>query len=113
MQYFLHKTGLSLKAENSELAKFYLHELEETIEKLESFQRYKGYPINELAEAILWPSFNVLENNMEGNSFDQVWSKYQAVVDSCNRCHQTTKHDFIQIKFNDTNTYLQSFTPTK
>ena len=34
LQYFSHKVGLSIQAKNEPLARFYLHELEEIIEKL-------------------------------------------------------------------------------
>lgn len=109
MQYFLHKAGLSIEAENAKLSHFYLHELEETIEQLESFGNYKDQRIGELVKSMLTPSFEALEDSLETEDYEQTWGKYESLMDSCNRCHQATKHEFINIEFNGSNPYMQSF----
>jgi hypothetical protein len=53
LQYFSHKTGLSIQAKNEPLTRFYLHELEEVIEKLKKVKEYEGHPISALAQQIL------------------------------------------------------------
>lgn len=111
MQYFLHKTGLSLDAENLKLASFYIHELEESIEALEEFGQYKNYPIGDLAESKLSPGIEILEDSVKAGNLKQAWPAYEALAGRCNSCHQATDHDYIVIKYNKDAPYMQTFKP--
>jgi len=109
LQYFMHKTGLALKAENTRLAGFYVHELEETIEELEDFGRYKSHDIGKLTEKLLMPEFEQLEKQVKHGQAAAQWRAYENVINSCNGCHKATAHEFIRIEFNSANPYMQSF----
>lgn len=109
MQYYLHKLSLSIEARNRELADFYAHELEETIEDAEKIDAYKGQPIGRLTKAMLVPGFEALEEAIEADDWTQTSERLGAVIHACNACHQTTGFGFIQIQRSDSNPYMQSF----
>jgi len=111
MQYFLHKTGLSLDAGNLELARFYAHELEEAIERLEKFGQYKNYSIGDLAKSNLSPGIKILEDSVKAGDLKKAWPAYEALAGRCNNCHQATDHGYIVIKYNKDTPYMQTFTP--
>ncbi len=109
LQYFLHKTGLAVKAENNKLAGFYVHELEETIEELEDFGQYKSHEIGKLVKEILLPDFEILEKQVKQGQPAAQWKAYNAFIKSCNSCHKSTGHGFIVIEHNGENPFPQSF----
>lgn len=111
MQYFLHKTGLSLDAENLKLASFYIHELEESIEALEEFGQYKNYPTGDLAKSSLSPGIKILEDSVRAGDLKKAWLAYEALAGRCNNCHQATDHGYIVIKYNKDAPYMQTFIP--
>ncbi len=111
MQYFLHKAGLSLEAENLELARFYVHELEETVEALEKFGTYKGYPIGNLAKSKLSPGIEMLEDSVKAGHLQKAWPAFEGLVSSCNNCHQATNHSFIAIQYDKNAPFMQTFKP--
>lgn len=109
IQYFMHKAGLSISAENNKLANFYLHELEEVIEEVEQVESYDGYPIGQLTKSMLSSSFEALENKVKSSDMNGANDKYEALISACNGCHVATAHGYINIQHNDVNPYLQSF----
>ena len=111
LQYFAHKVGLAIEAKNEPLADFYLHELDEIIEKLRDVKAYDGYPISKLANQLLEPAFDKLERRVEGQQFSQAQADYEALLKACNSCHQATKHGYIKIEKRLDNPFLQSFSP--
>jgi len=108
-QYFTHKTGLALHADNFKLAKFYTHELEEVIEILEEFGDYKNMPVGKMTKTILIKEFKVLENAINAGHKKPAINAFNNLLKSCNKCHTATNHEFIKIKFNKANPFLQSF----
>lgn len=111
LQYFSHKAGLSIQAKNAPLTRFYLHELEETIDKLRAVKEYDGYPIRTLVQQILVPAFTKLEHSVENKQFTQMPTDYDAMLQACNRCHRTTAHGYIKIEKRLDNPFMQSFAP--
>ncbi len=109
LQYFTHKTTLAIDAENSDLAAFYAHELEELIEELEEVESYHNQPIASFVTAILEPSFETLEHQIKDNNWQQSSAAMNALIDSCNKCHQATQHGFIVIERRADNPYFQQF----
>lgn len=98
MQHWTHKLGLSVEAENLELADFYHHELEHATEDLiESIENYGGFPIAQLTETMMVPMMDALEDALEAGNWTQIRSAYTAVITSCNTCHVATDHGFIVI----------------
>ena len=111
MQYFLHKLSLSVSAGNYELADFYAHELEETIEDAETISDYHGHPIGQLVTRMLVPTFDAFEDALDEGQHDDLADRLDQVISSCNACHSATGYDVIHIKRNAHNPYMQSFRP--
>lgn len=111
LQLFLHKLSLSVDAGNIELADFYAHELEESIEAAESIEAYHDIPVGRLTESILTPTFEQLEAAIDGGEVDAIRSRMRGVISSCNGCHESTGYGFIRIAPSDANPYMQDFEP--
>lgn len=111
MQLFLHKISLSVDADNRELADFYAHELEETIEAAESIEAYHDIPVGQLTESMLVPSFEAFEEALDGDDPEKVASSMGNLIETCNACHQATGYGFIRIAPSDANPYMQDFSP--
>ena len=111
LQYFSHKAGLSLQAKNEPLTHFYLHELEEAIEKLEEAKAYDGYPISALVKQTLKPAFKKLEKSVEAKQLTRAQADYDAMLTACHTCHKSTAHGYIKIEKRLHNPFMQSFEP--
>ena len=109
LQYFTHKTSLSVDARNAELAEFYAHELEEILEQLESVESYHGQPIAKLVESMLVPRFEKLEAQIKARDWSKSSDAVNDLIGSCNQCHQATQHGFIQIVRSADSPYFQRF----
>lgn len=111
-QYFTHKTNLAIQHRNQPLAKFYAHELEEVIEKIEAVASYDDFPVGKLAKEIIAPAFEKFEHSLEKDAWsDAVPQSFDGVIQACNSCHKATDHGFIAIVKNSENTFMQSFKP--
>jgi hypothetical protein len=113
MQYFLHKLSLSVAARNTELADFYAHELEETIEEAEEIKDYKGKPIAQLVKSMLVPPFEALEDAIDDRDWGKADTQLSGVINACNACHQATGFGFLRIAPTTQNPFMQSFEPAK
>ncbi|MCA1778252.1 MAG: hypothetical protein LC637_02365 [Xanthomonadaceae bacterium] len=112
MQYFSHKLDLSIHHRNRELADFYAHEIEETLEETIEIDEYHGKPIGKLAEAMLVPAFERFEQALDDEGeWEAVERRFGELIDACNVCHQATGYDFINIQRSDENPYMQRFEP--
>ena len=110
LQYFTHKTGLSLRAGNLELADFYLHEFEEVMAEVGEVESYEGQPVGQLSDAMLGPSLHALEEAVDSGNPEAALSAYEVMIDTCNACHVATQFGFIKIEDRSTeNPYMQSF----
>ena len=98
IQHWTHKLGLSVEANNTELVKFYHHELEEGAEDLmASIKEYDGFPIADLAGAMLVPQIQAFETAEESGDWEKIRSAYSAIITSCNTCHVATDHGYIVV----------------
>lgn len=111
LQTFTHKLQLALDHRNGELAGFYLHEIEETLEAVEEIAEYDGFPVGQLAGAMLGPAVSRLEAALEGDGPADATREVDALISACNACHTATEHGFIVIRRTDVNPYAQSFEP--
>lgn len=111
MQYFLHKLSLSIGARNTELADFYAHELEETIEEAEEIKEYKGNRIGLMVKSMLVPPFEALEDAIDAGDWSDIDARLSEVIDSCNACHQQSGFGYIRIAPTAQNPFMQSFEP--
>lgn len=98
MQYFSQKLGYAIEAENTELADFYLHELEELAGTIrEEITEYEGFQIAELTGAMLVPMLEAQEEALDSGDWSATQQSYEQLIQSCNACHAGTEHGFIQI----------------
>lgn len=115
LQTFSHKFDLAIGHRNLELADFYAHELEETIESTTAIEAYHDQPIGELTESMLVPAFEQLEQALDADAadWDQIDKRFDAFIDSCNACHAATDYGIIRIERTDANPFMQSFEPVE
>ncbi len=111
LQYFSHKAGLSIRAENAALAHFYLHEMEEVIELVREVKEYDGHPVGQLASTMLEPALETLEKSVDAKQFKRAQTDYGEMLKACNKCHNATEHGFIKIEDRSDNPFIQSFAP--
>lgn len=110
LQTFTHKLQLSLDNDNTELAAFYAHEVEELIEEVGDVAEYDGHPVGQLATAMLDPALRRLGSALtQAGDIDAAARELDAFINACNACHVATDHAFIVIERNPANPYLQSF----
>lgn len=115
LQRWTHKTVLALDARNAELADFYLHEVEETVERIqEDVPTYEGHPVAELSQQILVPNVDALDKALDERAWPTVDARVQELAQSCNRCHRETDHGFIQVDLDTVqNPFPQDFSTSE
>ena len=109
LQYFMHKTALSLDARNQELVDFYAHEIEENIEQVEEIERFKQHNIKKMIKSTLVPAFERFEKSVKKNDLDKADAQFADMIEACNSCHTQVQKPFIRIERIKTNPYMQSF----
>lgn len=113
MQYFAHKLGLAVSAQNVKLQGYYVHEVEEMIEKVTEVEEYKGIPVGQLIRDTLIPSFELLEESVEKGDHAATDAAYEKLLEACNACHKAAEHGFIHIQRRTENPYMQDFAPIR
>lgn len=110
LQYFLHKTGLSLREGNFRLAQFYLHEMEEVFEEIAEVKSYDGHPVGRMSGEIIDEAFETLEKAVKHEKRGASRRAYADMIKACNKCHTATDHGFIKVRDQSgRNPYMQSF----
>lgn len=98
LHYYSQKLGYSVQAQNTELADFYLHELEELSREIQrEIPEYEGHQIGDLTDQLLMPAIETSENALDSGDWDETWQQYERLINTCNSCHQATEHAFIVI----------------
>lgn len=98
IQNWTHKLALSIDAENDELTHFYHHELEESMDDLiDTVDFYDGFPVAELANSMLVPQLEALEEAIDAGDWAQIRARFEILVSTCNSCHVATDHGYIVI----------------
>jgi hypothetical protein len=99
LQRYSHKLYMAGSKENWELSEFYAHEIEETIEEIEDANVVdEGHDISKLVGTMTNPAFEKVEKSIRDKNKEAFANSYKLLVQSCNSCHQTTKHQFIKIE---------------
>ncbi len=99
MQVYMAKLWFAGKNENQALAKFYAHEIEETLEEIEDQNiEADGHNISVLSKSMAVPALEQLEEIIKNNDFISFDQAYNNMVNACNSCHSVTDHSFIKIK---------------
>lgn len=98
MQWHAGKLWFAGKNENWELAAFYAHELEETIEEIEEAKvEEDGHDVSNLVHVMTLPYVEQVEDAIKQQDAAVFESAYKNLVYSCNACHQVTGKAFIKI----------------
>lgn len=116
LQRLTHKLALAAAAGNAELTQFYLFE---TIALLEETQRefpeYRGQPVALLIDRLAFPAYERFKEALLAETPPttvRLRAGVEAIVATCNACHEATAHGFIHITPGfDTNPFNQSFAP--
>src|SRR5690606_42006618 len=91
LQYFTHKLALSIEARNAELARFYLHETEETAESIrDGIPEYAGMRIGALVGSMLMPHVERLAELPANPAWDDDERSLATDVDRCYASHAAT-----------------------
>jgi hypothetical protein len=110
LQHHTHKLTLSIEAENSALAEFYLHEVGEIAAQIEAlFPEHDGVPVARLAHELLDPRLAALGAALSGSRWDDAHGGLRELVDACNACHAAAGHGFIRVEVTTANPFNQSF----
>jgi hypothetical protein len=111
MQYYAHKLGLSIDANNPTLEGFYVHEVEAVIEAVSEIDDYEGIAIADNLKKTLMPAFEQLEAAIDKGERDAIDAAYNELIVGCNSCHAASEHGYIHIRRNHSNPYPQDFSP--
>lgn len=111
LQLYTHKLMLAEEAQNPELMEFYLHEMEEMSEEIvDQVPSYDGHPVANLVSSLLLPQLEKVDRAVEEDNWDRVADRVDDLARTCNSCHVTTDHGYIQIPLDPpANVYLQQF----
>ena len=112
LQYFAHKLGLAVSAENRALQGYYIHEVEEVIEEIEDIDEMDGIEIGKLVKGKLVPAFEALEGAVEVGDQARVNGAYDGLIAACNDCHQAANRPYLHIERRTDNPYMQDFSAT-
>lgn len=91
------KLGYSIAGSNGPLAEFYLHELEEVLEKVYELEEHDGMPIGAPAGVIMRQLVIDLDERLDSAEWPSAERSYRALIAGCNRCHTATEHAFLEI----------------
>ena len=119
LQVLTHKLGLSIEAKNRPLIRFYLHESQVLIEAVQrTSPEYEGIPIALYMDRMALPAYKALRKKYDvpqddPKYFEHIDTAYDGLIATCNACHASSSHDYIRIKRNSFNPYLQDFSARK
>jgi len=97
--YFKNKLGVAIRHRNSELAAFYLEEIEEGADRIiDKNVMDEGIHVSNLMEQKLMPAIENMEKNLKSADQPAQWEAYTNLVNTCNTCHKLAKHPFVVVK---------------
>jgi hypothetical protein len=98
MQRFHHKLWLAGEAGNTELAAFYLHELEETMELVADAGIVDdGHDVSALMRTHGLPVVGAMERKLKEEGIAALHADAPRLVEACNSCHAAAGHGYIHI----------------
>jgi hypothetical protein len=87
------------RAENWPLAAFELHEIEETLERIERWHPEEdGLQVAPALESFIGPAHHVLGASVANKDRGAFEAAFDDLTQGCNACHQAMKHEFIVIQ---------------
>jgi len=99
IQQYHQKWWAAGQAGNVELAAFYLHELEESMEEVvEAGVQDDGIDVSQAMSTFGLPAIAELERLLKEEGVQAMHAKGAILVNACNACHQATGHAYIRIQ---------------
>ena len=99
LQRHANKLYFSGKMENWKLADFYIEEIEETVKAISKKDIMDGQiNISGLMAGLILPEIEALENVVSKKDLPGFEKHYQALVTSCNACHEAAKRPYLVIE---------------
>lgn len=87
------------EAENWELVHYNIHELEEYIEEVQKVHpTHNGIEIAELAETLLEPGIEQVEEAEDAQSLEAFRTGFKVLTAGCNNCHEQAGYTIINIQ---------------
>ena len=115
LQRYVEKLYFAGQAQNWDLADFDAHEVDETVEDIVAAKVVKdGVEVSTLMSTMLPPAEQGLQEALQNRDQELFQTRYGALVDTCNACHQEAKHGFMKITVPDRPSVTnQSFAPER
>jgi hypothetical protein len=109
------KLGLAGREKNWSYAKYELHELEESFDRVVRVRpKYRGMAIDSMIDAITKAPMMALSKAIADQDAAQFANAYGQLTDGCNACHQAANVGFVTIKIPDASSFPdQDFRPAK
>ena len=99
IQRYHQKWWLAGKSGNADLARFYLHEMEEALEEIaESHVVDEGVDVSAQARAYGLPILDQLTRTLDSSGVATMHAMADRLVTNCNACHASTGHSYIRIQ---------------
>lgn len=99
LQRHSNKLYFAGRAQNWDLAAFYLEEIEETVKGIEKKDIMEGQiNISGLMQGLILPEVEQLEAAVQRKDSQLFQKQYGALTSSCNACHVTANHPYIVIQ---------------
>ncbi len=99
LQIHAGKLYFAAAAQHWELAQFYLHELDETAERVAGGAFVEGsVNVGEFMERSLVPRIEALERVVAASNPASFPDAYRALTATCNDCHMASGHRFVVIR---------------
>lgn len=115
IQRYHQKLWLAGKEGNTELARFYLHEIDEAMKEIsEGGVVDEGVNVSDQMEIYGLPIINKLTEVLDSNGVVAMHGRAGELVGACNACHASTDHGYIRIQVpSAVNFPDQDFAPAK
>ncbi len=110
MQRYSTKLYFSGIEQNWALADIYAHEIEELTETIIKGKHVDdGVEVSELLENMLPPQIEHIEEAIDAKDVALFEQNYEAMIQTCNKCHQAANYGPVKITVPETNPFAQDF----
>jgi hypothetical protein len=95
------KLYYSGQARNWELAAYALHEINEALQAVQTFNdQFEDFPtpLSELVPSLVGPSLGELHGAIRAKDAARFDAAFDSLTSACNACHATLEHGFIQVQ---------------
>ena len=109
------KRALAGREKNWPYAKYELHELQESFERVvRVWPKFKGLPLDGMMDAITKGPMSEVSQAVDEKSSEKFTAAYGRLTEGCNACHQAANVGLVVIKVPDASSFPdQDFRPLK